>query len=741
MKTSGLLLKISVPVITIILLIMGIYGFMTYSLKKDKMYKELKVSISRIKKRLHKNLSPLLYNEDHENAKNIILSEIKENFIQSIIVLDEQKKEIKYGFRKNNKKKTIIETREFKFFKDETKRIRSRLTYEEEDTEQTEIYVVGFLDIYISDSAIKQNLKTEKYILLLTIFLIGASLAFTIYVLIKEIVVQPLEKISEISSRVANGDFSQRVEKKFISKNKDEISLLSKSINNMTDKIEKLTTGLKNEVDAQTKEIQLQNESFFSLLSNLDQGFLVLDYKGEVTSDSTEITKSIFGVDPKGKNITDIFKLNFTEKKGYLKWLSHVFGGMMNFKDLLPLTKKSLHLSEDHIFSLDYRPIYQVKKRKKVEKLICILKDVTKERNIQKKVNEANEKSEMILKLIDSPIEFLDIISELQGIIDSHLQNPKVTNYEVLFRTFHTLKARFANYKVSRIVKAIHELETDLFSMMNLNKKVESSQEHFGQSLKKGKEFQKLEKSIEFNIYDIGEVLKDFLKKNRSIIEMAQNCLNSGEKLDELHNARVELLKFNDFITRSFINKNVKDSFNQYIPPAKELAKSQDKEVNIIIGESDIHIKVENYKEFFDTLHHVFRNCIDHGIEERQERIDQNKKESASIEVVFKRKGLLFFQIAIKDDGRGIDPQKIKSIALKKEGLKELDFDNMDKKEIIQLIFEPGFSSKEEATEISGRGIGMDAVKKTAEDLEGKVWVESEIGEGMLLVAELPILK
>ena len=65
----------------------------------------------------------------------------------------------------------------------------------------------------------------------------------------------------------------------------------------------------------------------------------------------------------------------------------------------------------------------------------------------------------------------------------------------------------------------------------------------------------------------------------------------------------------------------------------------------------------------------------------------------------------------------------------------------MDKKEIIQLIFEPGFSSKEEATEISGRGIGMDAVKKTAENLEGKVWVESEIGEGMLLVAELPILK
>ena len=66
--------------------------------------------------------------------------------------------------------------------------------------------------------------------------------------------------------------------------------------------------------------------------------------------------------------------------------------------------------------------------------------------------------------------------------------------------------------------------------------------------------------------------------------------------------------------------------------------KSQDKEVNIIVGESDIHVKTENYKDFFSTLHHVFRNCIDHGIEERQERIDQNKKENATIEIVFKRK-------------------------------------------------------------------------------------------------------
>ena len=157
--------------------------------------------------------------------------------------------------------------------------------------------------------------------------------------------------------------------------------------------------------------------------------------------------------------------------------------------------------------------------------------------------------------------------------------------------------------------------------------------------------------------------------------------------------------------------------------------------VKVTIGDSDIHLSLDKYKDFFSSLHHVFRNSIDHGIEEKNERIDQNKKEEASIEIAFKRKGLLFFQVAIKDDGRGIDPLKIREIARKKESLKHLKLNKMTPEELIQIIFEPGFSSKEEATEISGRGVGMDAVKKCSADLEGKVWVESEVGEGTLFVA------
>ena len=166
----------------------------------------------------------------------------------------------------------------------------------------------------------------------------------------------------------------------------------------------------------------------------------------------------------------------------------------------------------------------------------------------------------------------------------------------------------------------------------------------------------------------------------------------------------------------------------------------QEKEISFEVEDTDILIKPEAYKQFFESLHHVFRNIVDHGLEEKNERIDQNKKENGTVKVFFNKKGRFHFQIGIRDDGRGIDPLKIREKAKKIPALSNLPLNKMSVYELIQLIFEPGFSTKENASTISGRGIGMDAVRKTILDLEGKVWVESDIGEGTLLVAELPFV-
>ena len=147
------------------------------------------------------------------------------------------------------------------------------------------------------------------------------------------------------------------------------------------------------------------------------------------------------------------------------------------------------------------------------------------------------------------------------------------------------------------------------------------------------------------------------------------------------------------------------------------------------------------YKEVFKSIIHIVRNCVDHGIETKDERLENNKKECANISISFRKKSLLFFQIVIEDDGKGIDPDKIRKIASSQKELEYLVPSKMNDEEIIQIVFESGFSSKDFADHISGRGIGMDAVKKEVEKLEGKVWAESELGKGTKFILELPHLK
>ncbi|MEE2742293.1 MAG: ATP-binding protein [Bdellovibrionota bacterium] len=88
----------------------------------------------------------------------------------------------------------------------------------------------------------------------------------------------------------------------------------------------------------------------------------------------------------------------------------------------------------------------------------------------------------------------------------------------------------------------------------------------------------------------------------------------------------------------------------------------------------------------------------------------------------------------IQDDGKGIDPEEIRFLAKKK-----FDLEKMSPEEIISLIFEPGFSSKQEVTSISGRGVGLDAVKEEVDRLGGKITVSSKVDEGTMFTIELPI--
>ena len=127
---------------------------------------------------------------------------------------------------------------------------------------------------------------------------------------------------------------------------------------------------------------------------------------------------------------------------------------------------------------------------------------------------------------------------------------------------------------------------------------------------------------------------------------------------------------------------------------------------------------------------HLIRNAVDHGIEKPDERLSKGKNEIGVIEIVCENKDDHLITIQIKDDGKGIDIERMsqKGVALKLINKEELSKMNYEDK--LNLIFLPNFSTKEDVTEISGRGIGMDVVKKSTKLLGAEFEIKTELGKG-----------
>ena len=168
----------------------------------------------------------------------------------------------------------------------------------------------------------------------------------------------------------------------------------------------------------------------------------------------------------------------------------------------------------------------------------------------------------------------------------------------------------------------------------------------------------------------------------------------------------------------------------------RDLSSELKKEIEFITEGVDTEIDKNIMEGLSDPLMHLLRNSIDHGIEDAATRIQNGKP--AHGKIIFKAfcAGTNVF-IEIKDDGKGIDPERIRQKAIEK-GLIEHD-NNLSDKEILNLIFLPGLSTAEQVSEVSGRGVGMDVVKRKITDIRGQVKISSQINIGTTITIKLPI--
>jgi len=170
----------------------------------------------------------------------------------------------------------------------------------------------------------------------------------------------------------------------------------------------------------------------------------------------------------------------------------------------------------------------------------------------------------------------------------------------------------------------------------------------------------------------------------------------------------------------------------------RDLCQQTGKRVNAEIDGTTTEIDKALVEAIRDPVMHIIRNAIDHGMEPPDERVLKGKSPIGKVSVRAVHEGSTV-SIEIKDDGRGIDPVRVKGIAVKKGVITQAEADGMGDREAINLIFRPGFSTAEKVTSISGRGVGMDVVRTHVERSGGQVELESTLGKGTTIRLKMPL--
>ncbi|MFY7997218.1 MAG: chemotaxis protein CheA, partial [Candidatus Kapaibacteriota bacterium] len=169
----------------------------------------------------------------------------------------------------------------------------------------------------------------------------------------------------------------------------------------------------------------------------------------------------------------------------------------------------------------------------------------------------------------------------------------------------------------------------------------------------------------------------------------------------------------------------------------RDLSLRFEKKINLEISGAETEMDKNVIEEISDPLMHIIRNAIDHGVESRERRLAAGKNEMGTVKLQARYEGNEIL-IIIEDDGGGINRAKVLEKAISK-GLLKTSPDKMTAREINALIFEPGFSTAEKVTDISGRGVGMDVVKRNIEKLQGSITVDTIEGKGSRFTLRIPL--
>lgn len=355
---------------------------------------------------------------------------------------------------------------------------------------------------------------------------------------------------------------------------------------------------------------------------------------------------------------------------------------------------------------------------------------------------------------------FFKNLSHLGTILASYWQEPRLEEEVEAFRVdknmIRSVVVYFASVKThENIVDVFAFLEEEEFEIIPISRKCETTQDVFVSQENKEAVTNELKEDVPVTPKATTLPVKNFLKIDASKLDelfdsigelvIAQNYLGENAKIKAMHDAEVaKTIENLSKITRLIQNRvmslrmiPIRDTFEKMKRVVRDSSKKVGKSIRLTLHGEDTEIDKTMVEALSDPLIHIIRNAIDHGIESSlEDRLSLGKETEGNVTLrAFHRGGNII--IEVKDDGRGINKAKVYQKALER-GLISRE-EELSDAQIYGLIMQPGFSTADTISDISGRGVGLDVVKTAIEGVRGKIDITSEEGKGTTFSIVLPL--
>lgn len=473
-------------------------------------------------------------------------------------------------------------------------------------------------------------------------------------------------------------------------------------------------------------DVQRNMAAVTNLLNNTGQGILSFGSELSISTEYSSECHRIFNGDVGGQNIIELLFAHDPEKEVYGDIFREVFkqGNLCRQSVLLTLLPEQISIDEN-VFSIDYKIIRESLDTSQ-QRIMVIMTDITEKNALEEQIEQERELQNTMVRVVEQYDSFMEIIEDFKRLLEDLEKSTELPAggeekwKEDLYRQVHTFKGSFSMFGLQHLTRKLHELEDYIANENNIEL---LKRELVGTQLTAlhqvySAEWNKLVEVLGQNFFKRAEYVQVESKRIASL----ENMLLGTEVAKQMPRVFDEL--------RRWRYKKISELILQYKNYVVELGLRMDKKIHpLTICGAEVLVDPRQYKEILYNLVHIFRNMVDHGIESPEERSSNDKDEYGNItcEISLENDGLY---LEISDDGKGIDVEKIRQKSVESGMISRADMEQMDETEIIQLVFESGFSTRGVVSDVSGRGMGLIAIKRVVEKIGGQVTVRSQLGIG-----------